>query len=246
VGLKDQLLRLIAEVEQAEKELIASLSPEDRDLPGQAEDWSPKDVLLHIAAWNRDLVNRLEGSSSVGEPESLTGTDDANRRLYEAHAGIPWEDVQPMLEAEHARLASFVRGIEEQELSSTERFPWQRDQPLWRSLTGTFFVHPVMHVTQAHLDLGHREAARRLQDRAVEQLSELDDSPSWLGVVRYNLACFYALAGEREMSLATLRAALELQPGLREWSRKDPDLVSLRGDREFERLAEISGKPGSA
>lgn len=245
MSLKDQLLGLIVEAEQAEKELIASLSPQDRDRPGQADAWSPKDVLLHIAGWNRDMVNRLAGKTSIGEPRSLAETDEANLRLYESHAGNPWQDVVPALEAAHLDLAGFVRGFEEQDLRSTVRFPWQRDKPLWRNLAGTVFAHPFMHVSQLHLELGHREAALALQARAADRLAAIDDSPAWLGVVRYNQACFYALAGELHQSLALLREALVLQPGLKEWSRQDTDLVSLRGDSEFDRLTEPSGEPGS-
>jgi len=77
MSLKGQLLERIAETEQAEKELIASLAPQDRQRPGQADAWSPKDVLRYIAGWNHDLVTawgvrrppaspaRLERSASV-------------------------------------------------------------------------------------------------------------------------------------------------------------------------------------
>jgi len=70
MSLKHQLLGRIAEAELAEMELIASLAPQDRQRPGQADAWSAKDVLRHIAGWNRDLVNRLAGKMHSGEPGS--------------------------------------------------------------------------------------------------------------------------------------------------------------------------------
>jgi tetratricopeptide (TPR) repeat protein len=48
------------------------------------------------------------------------------------------------------------------------------------------------------------------------------------GVVQYNLACHYALAGETETAIKKLREALELNPELAEWSKEDSDLASIR------------------
>jgi hypothetical protein len=70
MSLKDQFRGVTVEAGQTERELIASLAPEDRQRPGEAHAWSPKDVLLHIAGWNHELVNRLAGKTSSGEPGS--------------------------------------------------------------------------------------------------------------------------------------------------------------------------------
>jgi hypothetical protein len=55
-------------------------------------------------------------------------------------------------------------------------------------------------------------------------------------VVRYNLACYLALAGEKNKAVELLGEALRLHPGLTEWSRQDTDLVSLHGLPGYERL----------
>ena len=48
------------------------------------------------------------------------------------------------------------------------------------------------------------------------------------GTLHYNLACYAALAGEREKALEHLRTAFERDPRSREWAQKDEDLASLR------------------
>jgi tetratricopeptide (TPR) repeat protein len=59
----------------------------------------------------------------------------------------------------------------------------------------------------------------------------------------YNMACTYALLGEKDAALEFLKRELEENqptPGQlerqRAWARKDPDLESLRGDPRFEAL----------
>jgi len=74
---------------------------------------------------------------------------------------------------------------------------------------------------------------------ARELLRNLPVSPSNY----YNLACTYALLGERELALDFLRrdfAEMRNSPGQlerqKQWARGDPDLESLRGDPDFELL----------
>ncbi len=68
----------------------------------------------------------------------------------------------------------------------------------------------------------------------TRRLLEVDPSAEWSGVAHYNLACHYAQTQMAKKALATLRKSLELNPGLREWSRHDADLAPLHPLPEFE------------
>lgn len=50
------------------------------------------------------------------------------------------------------------------------------------------------------------------------------------GTLHYNLACYAALAGERERALEHLRTAVERDPRSREWAQSDEDLDSVRDE----------------
>jgi adenylate cyclase len=65
------------------------------------------------------------------------------------------------------------------------------------------------------------------------RLLAVDPSPEWHGVIYYNLACHYALTGMPDKALDSLQASLELNPGLKEWSRQDSDLLPLHGHPQF-------------
>lgn len=58
-----------------------------------------------------------------------------------------------------------------------------------------------------------------------------DEPQNW-----YNLACSYALLGERAMALASLERAVELGYTDVAWMKKDRDLDALRGDPVFEAI----------
>jgi tetratricopeptide (TPR) repeat protein len=84
-------------------------------------------------------------------------------------------------------------------------------------------------------------AGRHAEARAV--LRDVPVSPSNF----YNLACTYALLGERELALDFLGRALDelkATPGQLErqktWARGDPDLETLRGEARFEALVAAS------
>ena len=64
----------------------------------------------------------------------------------------------------------------------------------------------------------------------------IDDSPEWVGVTRYNIACAQALTGELEEAIQNLSEALKLNPGLIEWSKQDPDFDSIREEEAYKAI----------
>ena len=66
--------------------------------------------------------------------------------------------------------------------------------------------------------------------RAAAIASEgLQDWPEH-GMLNYQLACYYALAGDRADALRHLRTAFANDPRTRRWAAEDDDLVSVRDD----------------
>jgi tetratricopeptide (TPR) repeat protein len=66
--------------------------------------------------------------------------------------------------------------------------------------------------------------------RAVEIASKgLEDWPEHPSL-RYQLACYEALGGNREAAIGHLRIAFEKNPKTREWAADDEDLASVRED----------------
>ena len=71
-------------------------------------------------------------------------------------------------------------------------------------------------------------------ERAAEAMAKAQAMPTTAHGA-FNLACYFALRREREPALGYLRQAIDL--GLADPTEaSDPDLASLRGDEEFEKL----------
>lgn len=52
----------------------------------------------------------------------------------------------------------------------------------------------------------------------------------------YNMACAYARLNKKGAALSSLRQAVDMQPEVRLWASRDPDLASLRADKDFESI----------
>ena len=70
--------------------------------------------------------------------------------------------------------------------------------------------------------------------RAIEIVSE--GLEEWPGHPRihYHLACYQALAGDRDQALANLARACDGDARLKDWAREDEDFDSIRDDPGFE------------
>jgi len=66
----------------------------------------------------------------------------------------------------------------------------------------------------------------RAAEIASEGLADWPEHPT----LRYQLACFEALAGHREAAIEHLRIAFEKNPATRGWAAGDDDLASVRDD----------------
>lgn len=54
----------------------------------------------------------------------------------------------------------------------------------------------------------------------------------------YNMACAYARMNRKEAALSSLRQACEMQPEVRLWAVRDPDLAVLAGEKEFKAIVQ--------
>ncbi|MFQ5799750.1 MAG: protein kinase, partial [Bacteroidota bacterium] len=71
--------------------------------------------------------------------------------------------------------------------------------------------------------------------RVIKRILDIDPSD---GLFLYNIACAYATMGEKKQALRHLKKAFKSGWRVRDWTKTDPDLHSLRKEKEFVSLIE--------
>lgn len=236
MDLRLDLIQLLERTREEEELYIARLSPQEREQVGRVDGWSAKDLMSHLAAWRSRMADRLEAAHEGGARSPDVEPDPENARIWAEFAGKSWDEVRQALALSHRRLADSMQALTDDELTDPQRFESQQGQPLWRGVAGNGCTHPIMHLADAYVKRGEGTYGAAMMEDVSEGLALLDDTPRWQGVVRYNLACYFALAGERIRAIGILRDALRLHPGLTEWSKEDTDLASLRGQADYKAL----------
>ncbi len=236
MDIKAKLVDLLQRAREEEQAFFARLSDDECSDSGTVECWSVKDGVAHVAEWKARMGQRLVAARRNETPPTYDDVDEANAEIFEQYCHQSWADVLKALERAHDELVEQTQAMPEDDLVDAERFPWQDGRPLWRSIVGSGYSHSVQHLAQLYIERGERDYATQLQETAAELLASLDDSPDWRGVTIYNLACHYALSGEREKAVAKLGEALRLNPDLIEWSKQDPDFASIREEPAYRSL----------
>ena len=88
----------------------------------------------------------------------------------------------------------------------------------------------------AHVGLGWCWKRAGRLDLAKEAMERLLRRRTAEPIGLYNLACYCALAGERERALALLARSIEEDANFRTLARTEEDFASLRDEPEFQRI----------
>ena len=233
--MKAELTELLQKGREVEKEFIAALSNKERDASGSLEHWTAKDTIAHNAYWRKhhaeDVLAVLAGESPI-EVED----DPVNEEVYSRYKDQSWEEVDILVKTGLDRMGEALAAVSEEDLQRDDFYPWEQGRPLWRDIVGNIYTHPIIHLSDWHIKRGSPSRAAKMYQEMTAQLTGLDDGPEWQGTIRYNNACSFSLLGDKETAIHELRQALKLNPGLIEWSQRDPDFEPIRGEAELKAL----------
>jgi hypothetical protein len=130
--------------------LLAQLSVADINQPGAVGVWSVKDVLAHIAFWERYAVSILQAVAH-GETPILPADDETERR----NASVVAQYYQRSLAAviadwQQARedLLDALADLDNVDLNDPDRFPWSAGRSLLDRIAGNSYDHEQEHIEQ--------------------------------------------------------------------------------------------------
>jgi hypothetical protein len=154
---KPRLLGLMEQEYATLEAVLAVLDSPQVTQPGVYGDLSVKDVLAHIATWQRMEVGWLQ-TSLRGEPvvryapgyelsndDGDAVTDRFNAQIFEENRDKPFATVLADLRTSHTDLLALVQTLSDDDLQSPQRFDWWDGEPIWTSIAGNSYEHVREH-----------------------------------------------------------------------------------------------------
>jgi uncharacterized protein (TIGR03083 family) len=135
------LLRALDEERARLEALIATLDPAQMTVPGVVGDWSVKDVLAHLTAWQQMCLGwygagrRGESPRTPADDLSWRQIPEVNERIYQAHKGDALDEVLLAFRASGAETRAAIEGAADAELFGPNVYAWTRTSTL-----GAYFV----------------------------------------------------------------------------------------------------------
>ncbi len=148
---KNQLVNTL-HVERAAWEALLKQVGDDRmTIVGVVGDWSIKDIVAHITAWEQRPVEWLAAARRGDKPTPapwsphLTEDDEVNAWIFDANRKRPLADVLTESRHVHEKLMQGLESISEDELNDTARFSWLKGNSIGDSIPGNSYEHYQHH-----------------------------------------------------------------------------------------------------
>lgn len=147
-----ELLTAVQQSRAALETALAGLTPEQLTTPGVIENWTIKDVLAHLTAWEVAMVTNL-GKAQRGQTPKVPQWTDATRRQqneqwWQEYQTRPLERVLADWQGVRKQTLRLLEATKEAELAAPLK--WWQKHPLWAYIHSNTAEHEAKH-TQAIL-----------------------------------------------------------------------------------------------
>jgi hypothetical protein len=238
MGKKEILIESREQIYADMKIFIANLGETDRAAEGTPEEWAIKNALIHVALWDERMGQNLQSINAGQQPKDYSDYDNINDKEFLEHQNDSWEAVEELIDRSQVALLEGLTLLDEDKLTRNDVLYGNQERQTWARIASTCVTHPMIHVTEHLVKKGETDRALKIVLDLSDTLEKLDEDDQWRGLLDYNRACYFALAGQKSKALDRLANALPLNPGLVEWSKQDSDLDSLRKEPEYLALYE--------
>ena len=157
MNMKEHILAALREQFERWEKLLSSLEDDEINAPHFDLDWSIKDVMAHLWAWQQISIARLGSGVRGREPEYpqwiLTigedweeDSDRVNALTYEKHHKKPWVEVDQNWRSGFLQFIELGNKISERNLLDGDWYPWLKGYSLASILISSYDHH------QEHLE----------------------------------------------------------------------------------------------
>jgi hypothetical protein len=152
MNMKDHILAALREEFDQWEKLLTSLNAEQIAAPRTLSDWTVKDVIAHVMAWQQRTIARVEAALLDREPafpawqpgldpEIDGNTDQVNAWIYEHYREQPWAVIHKNWKAGYQGLLESAQAISERDLLDTSRYAWLEGYSIALILLATYDHH---------------------------------------------------------------------------------------------------------
>jgi predicted enzyme related to lactoylglutathione lyase len=133
---KEELLESIRISREKLNNKFSKLTPEQMVWPGSMDDWSVKDILMHLVDWEQRFIHwyhqGLRGEKPQTPAPGMTWRDlpKLNQMGYEKHKDEPLEFVLAQYEKSHQEIYKLVESMQEKEIFEKNHYAWTGKYPL--------------------------------------------------------------------------------------------------------------------
>lgn len=130
-------------------DMLDGIAPEQMENPGVIENWSLKDLLVHLTRWEAELVKLLWQAKGGNQPSTVhfipDSADEINERWFQESKSrlmdIVWKDFMAVREQTLRRVKEFS----ENELNDDQQYKWLNGRPIWEWIAEDTFKHEAEH-----------------------------------------------------------------------------------------------------
>lgn len=132
--------------------LLAGLSEAQITEPLPSSDWSIKDTVAHLRAWQQVSIARMEAALhdaqpvmpdwlAGADPESEARREEFNAAIYQTYRDLPWQRVHHLWRDGFLRLIALSEQAPEHDLLAVNKFAWIKGYALIAVLEGSLAHH---------------------------------------------------------------------------------------------------------
>jgi hypothetical protein len=152
---KDEIFEALEDEREKFLDSIEGLSDEAMQEPGVIGEWSVKDILSHLIAWEAELVKLLWQARQGIQPSSVhfssKSADELNAAWFEEFLARPLDRILADFLAVRKQTKRRVDAFSEIDFNDPLRYGWLNEFPLWTWVANDSFKHEAEHAAQIRL-----------------------------------------------------------------------------------------------
>ena len=152
MNMKDHILAALREQFESWEDLLITLTEEQINTPHFDFNWSIKDVMAHLWAWQQISIARMEGGLHNQEPElpkwiveSIQNweedADGVNALTFETQHHKPWSEIYQNWKNGFLQFLELGKKVSERDLLDGDRYPWLNGYSLAFILVASYDHH---------------------------------------------------------------------------------------------------------